>query len=193
MAGGIAFDRGKFKELVVYFAEQSERANDEGFGMVKLNKLLYRADFLSFLQLGRAITGAVYEKQEFGPVARNLLIVLDELAAHGRLYWQHIPRGPYIRKVPTAYPDDYARPDLTQVSPAELSVMKRTLRELATYGGKRASAWSHEQSAGWNLAREYGDVIDYGSEFISTDRIPQQDLERARQFVRDQGWVESPA
>ena len=39
--------------------------------MVKLNKLLYRADFEAFRLLGHPITGETYEKQEFGPVARS--------------------------------------------------------------------------------------------------------------------------
>lgn len=189
MAGGIDFNRGKFKELVLYFAQESERVGDEGFGMVKLNKLLYRADFQAFRLLGRPITGETYERQEFGPVARDLPIVLDELAAAGRLRWQRIPRGPYTREVPTASRESDDQPDLSQFSPDERRLMKETLQELAVYGGKSASDWSHEQSAGWNLAREDGHAIDYATEFISTDPIPPADLERARQFVRDQGWV----
>lgn len=193
MAGGIEFDRSKFKELVVYFAQESERAGDEGFDMVKLNKLLYRADFQAFLLLGRSITGATYEKQEWGPVARHLLIVLDELAAEGRVYWQFIPRGPYTRKVPTAQKDDFSQPDLTKFSSDERKMMEAALRDLAEHGGKSASNWSHKQSAGWNLAREDGDAIEYETEFISTDPIPKEDLERARRYVRERGWVESPA
>lgn len=192
MAGGIDFDRSKFKELVVYFAQESERAGDEGFGMVKLNKLLYRTDFQAFRLLGRPITGETYEKQEFGPVARDLPIVLDELGADGRLLWQRIPRGPYTRKVPVISPDDYAQPDLSKFSAEERRLMAQALQELSPHGGRSVSKWSHEQSAGWNLAREYGDAIDYGTEFISTTPIPRQDLERARQFVRDQGWVKTP-
>jgi hypothetical protein len=193
VAGGIEFDRSKFKELVIYFVQESARAGDEGFGMVKLNKLLYRADFQAFLTLGQSITGAVYEKQEWGPVARPLPTVLDQLAADGRLYWQLIPRGPYTRKVPTARSDDYSAPDLTKFSADERRMMAAALSDLATHGGKSASNWSHKQSAGWNLARQDGDAIEYETEFISTDPIPKADLERAREYVRDRGWVGSPA
>jgi len=65
---------------VLYLSQRS--ADDPGFGMVKLNKLLYRADFEAYRLLGHSITGAVYEKQDFGPVARPLPIALDELAAY---------------------------------------------------------------------------------------------------------------
>jgi uncharacterized phage-associated protein len=193
VAGGIDFNRGKFKELVAYLSLVAEREGDEGFGMVKLNKLLYRADFEAYRLLGRSITGETYEKQAWGPVARDLPIVLDELAADGRLYWQHIPRGPYTRDVPTTREDDYAFPDMSMFPKDERKVIEKTLHELATYGGKEVSDWSHEESAGWKSAPKDGDAIKYGSAFISTEPIPEEDLERAKQYVRDQGWVKDAA
>jgi hypothetical protein len=191
VAGRIDFNRGKFKELVVYYAQMAEREDDEGFGMVKLNKLLYRADFEAYRTLGHSITGETYEKQEFGPVARDLLIVLDELGADGRLGWQHIQRGPHVADVPTAMPDDYAQADMSKFTDEERELIHSTLQELATYGGKSVSEWSHEQSAGWNLAEEYGNEIPYHSAVISTDPIPRDDLERASAYVREQGWIEA--
>jgi uncharacterized phage-associated protein len=181
-------DRGKLKEMVLYFAERSAELNDDGFGMVKLNKLLYRADFEAYRTLGHAITGEIYERQEFGPVARDLPIVLDELGASGRLYWEHIPAGPYTRNVPRAMGDEEFAPDQRQFSEDELRVMERVLDELATYGGKSVSDRSHEQSAGWNVAGEDGAVIDYSSAIISTTPIPPDDLARASRHVQERGW-----
>ena len=39
---------------------------------VKLNKLMYRADFESFRLLGRSMTGATYIKGEYGPMVKDL-------------------------------------------------------------------------------------------------------------------------
>lgn len=191
MALPMQFNRSKFKELVVYLCAASDQAGDEGFGMVKLNKLLYRADFEAYRLLGHAITGETYEKQEFGPVARDLPIALDELAAAGRLRWQSIPRGPHERKVPTMTEDPDALADMSLFSADERQLITDTLRELAVHGGKSASEWSHEESAGWNVARELGDAIDYSTTFVSTASIPPEDLARARKFVRERGWVRS--
>lgn len=185
------FDRGKFKEMVIYFAERSAQLNDDGFGMVKLNKLLYRADFEAYRTLGRAITGETYERQEFGPVARDLLIVLDELGASGRLRWEHIPAGPHTRNVPRAMDEDEFAPDHRQFSADELGVMERTLQELATYGGKSVSLWSHEQSAGWNLAEKNGNTIEYRTAFVSTGPLTQSLLREVSDYVRKRGWVPS--
>ena len=90
MAGRAEFNSGKFKELVLYLSQAS--GEDEGFGMVKLNKLLYRSDFEAFRLLGSSITGATYERQDYGPVARELLIALDELAKRGYIGWQHVAK-----------------------------------------------------------------------------------------------------
>ncbi|MFI4991120.1 MAG: Panacea domain-containing protein [Solirubrobacterales bacterium] len=189
MIDAMEFNRGKFKELVVYLCASAEQAGDEGFGMVKLNKLLYRSDFEAYRLLGHPITGEIYEKQEFGPVARHLPVALDDLAAAGRLQWQSIPRGPHTRKVPTMTADPDSVADLSRFSPEELRIVKSSEKELAAHGGKSVSEWSHEQSAGWRMARLNGEAIDYASAIISTDPIPEGDLIRARQFVRERGWV----
>lgn len=189
MASPRKFDRGKFKEMVLYFAERAAAGDDQGFGMVKLNKLLYRADFEAFRTLGHSITGESYERQEFGPVARDLPIVLDELAESGRLYWQRIPAGKHMRTVPRAVEEDYAAADKTAFADDEIDVMERAIRELATYGGKASSDWSHIQSAGWNLAAEDGVEIEYRTALISTTPIPEAHLKRATEFVREKGWV----
>ena len=119
MAGGMEFDRQKLKELVLHLAQASAAADDQGFGMVKLNKLLYRADFEGFRLLGRSITGERYMKQEFGPVAYDLLIVLDDLAAEGRMTWRLLQAGPYTRKVPTARGREDDQPDMALFAAAE--------------------------------------------------------------------------
>jgi hypothetical protein len=87
--------------------------------------------------------------------------------------------------------DTDAIADMSAFPADERQVIEKALRELAAYGGKSASEWSHEESAGWNVVRDYGEAIDYASTFISTAPIPSEDLERARQFVRDRGWVSS--
>lgn len=191
MVAKMDFNRGKFKELVVYLCASAEQTGDEGFGMVKLNKLLYRADFEAYRLLGHPITAETYEKQEYGPVARHLPVVLDELAASGRLQWQSIPRGPHTRKVPRVTPDPDTPADMSRFDPEELNIVRAAERELAGYGGKGASEWSHEQSAGWRIAPEYGDAIDYATAVISTEPIPAADLARATQYVRERGWVTS--
>ena len=178
MAGRREFDGAKFKELVLHFSQASLEAGDEGFGMVKLNKLLYRADFESFRLLGHSITGATYERQEYGPVARQLPLALDELGRAGYLAWQHVPAGPYTRDVPEALEP----PDLTLFSDAEQDIISTTMRELAALGGKSVSEWSHEESAGWRI-NENGAEITYESGLIDLTPLGPQPLALLRKYV----------
>jgi hypothetical protein len=160
VAGGTDYNGVKFKELVLYLSAES--ADDEGFGMVKLNKLLFRADFEAYRLLGRSITGETYEKQAYGPVARSLLWALDDLASRAYVIWQHIARGRYVRDVPAAA----EHPDLSVFTSEELEIVKKTLNELAAHGGKSISEWSHETSAGWRVKR-IGEAIPYSSAAIN--------------------------
>lgn len=169
MAGGRDFDRGKFKELVLHLSQAS--AEDEGFGMVKLNKLLFRADFEAFRLLGRSITGEEYEKQEYGPVARDLPIVLDELARTGYIIWQHYDAGPYKRDVPEAV--EVA--DMGAFSDEERDVIARTLTELRVFGARGVSEWAHEQSVGWRVKRT-GERIPYTSAVVSRRQLAPRAL-----------------
>jgi uncharacterized phage-associated protein len=186
MAGGREFDWGRLKELVLFVSQES--AQDEGFGLVKLNKLLYRADTEAYRLLGASITGETYEKQDYGPVARHLPIVLDELGAAGRLDVLRIPSGEHLRKVPKPRNDETAQPDMSLFTEAERELIERALAELAVYGGKSVSEWSHREAAGWRVAG-IGDEISYESSLIArVADVDPEAKEKLRQRVLTNNW-----
>jgi hypothetical protein len=178
VAGRREFDGAKFKELVLLLSEDSLTAGDEGFGMVKLNKLLYRADFEAFRLLGRSITGATYERQDYGPVARELPLALDELGRAGYLTWQHVPAGPYIRNIPEAREPA----DRTLFTDDERAIIGTTLQELAPMGGAAVSRWSHEESAGWRV-NPNGAEITYESGLIDVEPLDDESVDLLRKYV----------
>jgi Protein of unknown function (DUF4065) len=182
MAGGTEFNPGKFNELVLLMAERSK--NDPLMSRVKLNKLLYQADFEAFRLIGHSITGANYVKGEFGPMAAELPFAEERLGERGLLSWRTEEAGPYSKKVPIAVEGA----DTLQFSDAELAIIEAALSELVAYGGKSASDWSHRESAGWNLVAD-GEVIPYGTVFISTEPIPSEDIERAASLARERNWA----
>ena len=63
------YDERKPGELIVLIASLSR--DDPAFGDVKLNKLLFFSDFLAYTNLGQPITGAEYQKLDFGPARRT--------------------------------------------------------------------------------------------------------------------------
>lgn len=183
MAGGIELNRGKLKELMLLMAARS--ANDPRMSRVKWNKLLYRADFEAYRLLGQSMTGATYIRGKHGPMVEHLPIYEDELGGAQRLSWLTDTSGPYPRKVPIARLDDV---DTSQFSEKELGIVDRALEELREHGGKAASDWSHEQSAGWRV-RKNGEEIPYASAFVSTQPLSDEQMARARQRSRDENWA----
>ena len=65
------------KELIIHIANASEK--DEKFGAVKLNKILFYADFLSYLKRGHSITGQTYFALKDGPAPKRLLPAREEM------------------------------------------------------------------------------------------------------------------
>jgi hypothetical protein len=187
VAGGTEFNSGKFSELVLLLVERS--ASDPRMSRVKFNKLLYYADFEAYRRLGSPMTGATYVKGEHGPMAAELPRAELELGRRGYLSWRREPAGPHTQKIPVA--NEGA--DEQQFSQDELAIISEALSQLLPLGGKGAREWSHEESVGWNVAEEEGEPIPYHTAFISPDPIPDEDKERAKEYVRERGWVKKTA
>ena len=165
MAGNREYDKDRFENLVLYFTERSQ--DDVGFGMVKLNKLLFRTDFEAYRLLGTSITGEEYKHQELGPVAAHLPSLLRRLAPDREdvVAVEEIPAGPFPRKVPT--PTGRRTADTSLFGENELAVADKTLEELKEYGGKSVSRWSHSASVGWRVHNSMNAKIPYSSALLS--------------------------
>src|SRR5207248_1072592 len=79
----------KFRELVVYVAKKGE--NDPRLGVVKLNKILYFADFYAYRVLGESISGAEYQHLREGPAPRDFLMVRESLLEEGAIRLVEVP------------------------------------------------------------------------------------------------------
>ncbi len=86
------FDAAKFRELFLYIAESC--AEDPRFGAVKLNKILYYADFEAYRRLGEPITGDTYRKLSEGPAPGWLLQQRSILLDSGAARWSITPTSP---------------------------------------------------------------------------------------------------
>lgn len=81
----------KLKELIVHISMLCE--DDPNFGAVKLNKILYYADFIAFERLSSPITGTRYFKLPQGPAPRSLVPVRRELVDEGSITIERRPVG----------------------------------------------------------------------------------------------------
>jgi hypothetical protein len=163
----IAASDDKLYELVILFARRSE--GDPLFGSLKLNKLLFYADFFSYLMLGKPITGQEYFALENGPALRY----------KARL-WQHMieKNDIVVRKEPTIMSTDrettlaLREPDVTKFSPQELDLAYVFLEAFRNKRGTELSLITHT-FPGWQLAKER-ETIPYSAAFVG-ERKPTRD------------------
>lgn len=149
----------KFRELMLYVAQQME--DDASFGATVLNKVLFFSDFFSYRFDGQPITGAVYQKLDYGPAPRQLLPEQARLVKEKRAVIQVRERGQYRQKRLIALDD----PDLGLFNGEEMATVNTVINGLRGHGALRLSDLSHDISVGWQAA-EYGEDIAYGTIFL---------------------------
>lgn len=175
------FKRQKFIELMLYFSQRglTERLI---IGSTRLNKLLFFSDMRTYWELGEPITGARYQRLEFGPAARAMLPVRKELVDNREADFED--RGP----------DDWAKvivplrkPDLSLFSEDELRIANEVFEELRRFNAREVSDYAHLKSAGWNVMEDSED-IPYEFAFVSTEPASAAAIQRGRELAAQYGW-----
>ena len=173
------FDSAKFRELVLYIAENSE--DDPKFGVVKLNKILYYSDFESYRRLGQPITGATYRKYSEGPAPSEMLEQRRVMVDSARITVETRPHfsGAQQRIVPLS------ESDTGLFSYDELAIVNETIEGMRHMTAHEAVSLSHRE-LGWQTA-EYGETIPYPTAWLSPGPLPQEAEEYAREVVEKLG------
>lgn len=178
----IEYRDDKFRELMLYIAMQME--DDPAFGATVLNKVLFFSDFLAYKFWGTPITGAVYQKLNYGPAPRRLLPEQDRLRNDGRAVLQTKERGGKIQRRLIVLD----KPNLDLFTGEEIALTDRVIAMLRGRGAWQASAISHGASVGW-IAAELREDIPYGTIFLSppTSPTPSQ-VVRAKELAASCGF-----
>lgn len=163
------FNREKFRALVLYIAHKSRE--DPWFGAVKLNKILYYCDFLSFAKRYQSITGASYVKLTEGPVPKELLKERQALVDEGlaELKFEKVFRYVQHRLVPVSKEDRFSY----IFDNDELEIIDSAMQVLGPMSGKEVSDLSHKEM-GWVIARR-GEFIPYETAWM----VPKSDVDVA--------------
>ena len=175
------FDETRFKELIVLISELC--ANDPTYGSVKLNKILYFADFMAYRELGKPITGATYFKLAEGPAPRQLLAARRELVEEGRLTLEHRPyfHGVQIRPIVV---DASSHEGL--FSDDEIQIVTSIIDYLKGMSDRDVSDISHREP-GWIIVEDKAD-IPYETAWLTQDYVDQTDealaLQMAEQYFK---------
>jgi hypothetical protein len=172
------FDARKFKEAIVYICEKSE--SDPRFGSVKLNKILFYADFRAYTQLGWSITGATYRHLSEGPAPKEMLSCRAELEDDHALVMEN--RTYFNRK--QKRPVSKRKAQLTLFSGDEVAILAAAIEYLWEKDASEATELSHREW-GWKLTAENED-IPYRAAWLSPEPPTQEEVEYARMLAMEQ-------
>ena len=156
------------QELILYIA--SRYAGDSRFGVTRLNKVLFWADFEQFRRTGRAITGGTYIKLDHGPVLEQFDDILDGLRARGELRLEEVESGPDLLTRPVAL----RPPELELFTPEELRLVDEIIDANRGTTATDVSDLSH-QFVGWQVAR-LGEAIPYGTAFLARPSLTEEEV-----------------
>jgi uncharacterized phage-associated protein len=177
----------KLRELVLHVAKASRK--DEKFGAVKLNKILFYADFLSYLRRGRSITGQDYFALQEGPAPKHMYPIQQRMKDDGDIAIQETDIGlsrPRTRTVALR------EPNYSVLEAEEVALVDEIIEKFWKKSGTDLSKLSHK-FAGWKIAMEQGEktIIKYSMAQFDAENlvgweppaIPGDFIEYGRQFM----------
>lgn len=170
------FDETRFKELIVLISELC--ADDPTYGSVKLNKILYFADFMAYRELGQPITGATYFKLQEGPAPREFLSARRELIKEGRIAIEHRPYFNGVQKRPVVVGSGSQR---ASFSAEQTQIVTSIVKYFQGMSARDVSDISHREP-GWILAEDRAN-IPYETAWLSQDPVDQTDEALALQMA----------
>lgn len=168
----------RFRELIIYVSKQS--INDEYFGAIKLNKILYYSDFKAFERFGSPLTGLPYFRLQYGPALEWLLPVRGELIKEGAIEIKQIWIGGYLQDRTIALRDPY----LSLFSEDEISLVDEVIKDLWAQTATEVSDASHDVR--WKTLNNR-DLVPYEFAFLDSE-ITDDDRVRTEELGRELGW-----
>ena len=81
----------RLRQLILYVAQKCQAA--ERMGLIKLNKILWKADFDAYAARRVPITGRAYQRLELGPAPREMRPLLREMIRDGLIHLEETDFG----------------------------------------------------------------------------------------------------
>jgi hypothetical protein len=169
----------RLREAILFVARAAATARH--FGLVKLNKIIWRADFESFTQRGQPVTGRQYQRLKQGPAPVEMRPLLNEMAAEGLLDIVRSAQGEFEEQRPVAR----VAPMLKFFSEQDLDYLREAIRFYWDETGRETSDHSH--GVAWQ-AGEDGDAMPYEFAYLSDEPIAPTQKAKLLRLAAEQGW-----
>jgi hypothetical protein len=170
----------RLRALIVHIAEECREA--PRFGLVKLNKILWKADYSSFAERGRPITGRAYQRLKWGPAPVEMKPLLREMFEAHEISYSDTDFGDGVieQRIIPEVPAD-VRVFLAE----ELRYVDRAISYYWDKTGTESSDDSH--GVAWKT-RSDGDPMPYELAYLSDRPLEGRQLTRLLEKAAAQGW-----
>ncbi len=169
----------RMKEAILYIASKCK--DNETYGAIKLNKILYYSDFRSFERGGRPLTGETYQRLPMGPAPLRLCIIRDEMIAEGDI--DYSPCSYHGKEQQRILPK--RNPDMRYFEAKDITILDEVIKELWDDNATEVSLKSH--GIAWKLCND-GDRIPYEAALLVEPNITDDHIKRAIELAEEYGW-----
>lgn len=178
--------QSRLKEMILYVAQHCARA--DRFGAIKLNKILWKADFDAFAERGVPVTGRDYQRLELGPAPREMPrvsndMLRDDLIRIDRIDLGQNEAGEDIVEHRTIALVD---PNLEKFGPDDLRFVDAAIAHYWDMTGTEASDKSH--GTAWRTHHN-GDLLPYELARLSDKPLNWGMRQRIIDHAKERGWV----
>ncbi len=170
-------DIDKLIEAAIFLCELS--ADDPEFGVSKLTKLLYYADFDSYLAYGEPITGTTYLHFPHGPHPENWHRVRQQLEQCGDaeiLYESAVAGYQEYRVLPQR------SSNLELLTPNDRKTLEAQVERFSGFNEAGIVQYSH-QELGWR-STEDGEPIPYALAGVISPRLSAREIQAGPPIIR---------
>ena len=174
----------------MYIAEQCSDAED--FGVTKLNKVLFFADFLHYLRHGKPLTGWKYVHDAFGPVPKDIEVIKQRMEKKD-IAIAHVSTGEFTRKRVVALREA----DISEIEPSKIATLTQVIGWACGNGSPSArtlSALSHD-FIGYDIT-EMGEEIPYQTVYLQNKPkqiLTEAEIQHGRKLAAASAYVGATA
>jgi hypothetical protein len=173
--------QNRLRQLVIYVADKCQTA--DRFGGIKLNKILWKADFDAFAARQIPVTGRRYQRERLGPIPKEMLPLRRDMEREGVISIELIDFGDGIiehRTIPLI------PPDLALFSQSDIQFVDEAIRYYWNMTGMESSDDSH--GVAWRT-RANGEPMPYEASFLSDRQLSTQQRRRFADRLYAEGWI----
>ena len=170
----------RLKQMILYIADQC--ASAERFGLIKLNKILWKSDFDSFAARGVPVTGRDYQRLELGPAPKEITPLYRDMLRDGLIRVETIDFGDDVIEKRTIPLVQY---DLSLFTEDDIRFVDAAITYYWMMTGTETSDDSH--GTAWKTHNN-GDPLPYELARLA-DRLLPPDMEaKIARRARERGW-----